>query len=327
MNREPLGPLLRDLDLNLVRALHALLHEDSVSRAADSLGITQAAASNALRRLRVHFNDELRVRRGAVMERTLLATTLQPLAAAAMWAISRALEEPRAFDPLRAEGVLRVATSDHVEAVLLEPLARVLRKAAPGVKLRVEPFVANAGERLLGGELEFVLAPQPSFPEALRASKLFEEPYLAVLRKQHPVLRAGLSLKRFAALEHIAVSPTGGRAFAVDTALAAVGYTRNVVRVVSGFSQAVLLVAESDLIAVLPRSFAERFADRLRLVLVAPPLRLPPSRIDVGWSPSRHSDPLLVWARQQMSQSANGLASATALTPKKPLPKRTKGSG
>jgi DNA-binding transcriptional LysR family regulator len=301
----PKGPLLCGLDLNLVRALHALLREESISHAAQVLGITQAAASNALRRLREHFRDELRVRQGSRMELTPLALILQERAAEAMWAISRALEEPRAFDPALAQGVFRVATSDHVEAILLEPLARKLRTRAPGLRLRVEPFVADSGTHLLRGELDAVIAPRAALPESLRAVTLREEPYLAVLRQGHPALRRGLNLARFASLEHVAVSPSGGRSFAVDAALAALGQQREIARVVPNFSQALLLVAESDLIAVLPRSFAERFAARLRLCLVPVPLALAPARLALGWSPARHAEPLHAWMRQQLAESAH----------------------
>lgn len=306
MNDEtPDGPLLEGIDLNLLRALHALLREDSISRAAQALGISQAAASNALRRLRAHFHDDLRVRRGSRMAWTPLAQSLRPLAAAAMWSAARVLDEPRSFAPHLAVGTWRVATSDHVDAVLLESFTRQLAPRAPGLRLQVEPFVASSGERLLLGALDLVLAPRAALPEGIRAARLFEEPYVVVVRRGHPAARHTLSVDRFASLAHIAVSPAGGTRFAVDTALAALGKARAVSRVVPSFSQALLLVSVSDAAAVLPRSFAERFAAQLRLALLPVPLHLPPVRVDMGWAPSRQGEPLHLWMRGQLRELAH----------------------
>ncbi len=52
----------RQLDLNLLVALDALLAEGNVTRAAERLGLTQPAMSHALNRLRALLDDPLLVR-------------------------------------------------------------------------------------------------------------------------------------------------------------------------------------------------------------------------------------------------------------------------
>ena len=61
---------LRNIDLNLLRALQPLLEERHVSRAAKRSFLSQPAMSRALDRLRDAFGDPLLVRSGRAYERT-----------------------------------------------------------------------------------------------------------------------------------------------------------------------------------------------------------------------------------------------------------------
>lgn len=303
--------MLLDVDLNLLRSLHAFLDAGSVSGAARSLGITQAAASNALRRLREHFGDEILVRSGAHMRSTPLAERLRPLVREAMGAASRVLGEPAPFVAAETEAELRVATSDHMETVVLEPLIAALTRLAPRVRVGVEPFSPAAVARTHSGEVDLVLAPRTHMGEGLRVTRVLEEPYAVVVRRRHAALDEGattISLEAFTTLEHVVVAPAGGGSrppdTATDRALHERGRSRRVTRMVTSFSQALLLVSTSDHLAIVPWSFAARFAGRLRLALLRAPLDLAPSRVDAGWSERVHHDPLHVWFRQQVIEVA-----------------------
>jgi DNA-binding transcriptional LysR family regulator len=276
-----------------------------VTAAAGHLGITQAAASNALRRLREHFGDPLLVRSGRGLRATPLAERLERLAAAALEAAGAALAPPAAFDPRAAAGVVRVATSDHVDMVVLEPLRRVLAREAPGVALRLEPFAASAPGRALDGALDLLLAPRTQLPEELRVARLLEEPLVVVSRRGHAVSRAGLTAAQLVAHEHIVVTPTGQPgATALDRALAREGLERRVVRYVTSFASALLIVAASELVGVVPRSIAALHQRRLGLALATPPLALPPVRIDAAWGLPVHRDPLHAWVRRRAIEVA-----------------------
>ena len=61
----------RNVDLNLLPALHAILEEKSVTRGAARLGLSQPAMSASLGKLRRHFRDELLTRTGNVYELSL----------------------------------------------------------------------------------------------------------------------------------------------------------------------------------------------------------------------------------------------------------------
>src|SRR3982751_4119547 len=94
---------LERLDLNLLRVFRALDAERHVTRAATRLGLTQSAASNALRRLRTAFQDDLFQRTPTGMEPTALARELAGSVAAALDAVRAAVELNQPFAPDTAQ--------------------------------------------------------------------------------------------------------------------------------------------------------------------------------------------------------------------------------
>lgn len=300
------------VDLNLLRALDALVSTESVAVSAGLLRITPAAASNALRRLRDHFGDPLLVRVGSRLSRTTLAEQLREPAAQAMRAATQALSFSPSFEPTKATGAIRVATSDHVDAVWLEALRRRFEKVAPGLEVLLLPYSADASRGALEGEIDLVIAPRTRFGAALRVVHFVNEPYALVLREAHPSARRRIDVDELVALSHLVVSPSGDLyETAVDRVLSTLGRRRRVVRRVTSFSSGLLMVATSDLVAVVPRSFASVHASRLELRLRALPLEVPPGRLDLGWSPQLHDDPVLTFVRRELAALARSRIDST----------------
>jgi len=292
------------VDLNLLRVLHQLLTDQSVSQAANVLGVTQAATSNALRRLRQHFGDELLVRSGRRMVPTKRAEQLRPLVMEATAISERVFAVPVPFVAAKATAQVRVSTSDHVDSVVLEPLTRSFAKTAPGIELVVESFSRAAPERLRNGEIDLVIAPRTNLSGEFRVARLLEEPYAVVMRCGHPHAARKLTLEEYTCMDHVLVAPGGGTRASVDTALATLGLRRSVKRFSAAFSYALLLVADSDFVATIPWSFARRYAACLRLKLMPLPIAVPPVRIDIGWAKRTDRDPLNIWLRQQLIATA-----------------------
>ena len=67
---------IRDLDLNLVRVFDAVYRQRSVSRAAEALGLSQPAVSQALTRLRLLIKDALFIRAAGGVQPTAAADAL-----------------------------------------------------------------------------------------------------------------------------------------------------------------------------------------------------------------------------------------------------------
>ena len=89
-------------DLNLLPVFLALMEERNVTRAAERLGITQPALSNALARLRDVLQDPLFIRERYGMQPTQKAEALAPGIAAAMASLDGLILGQQGFDPAKA---------------------------------------------------------------------------------------------------------------------------------------------------------------------------------------------------------------------------------
>jgi DNA-binding transcriptional LysR family regulator len=133
----PMQPGFDTIDLHLIRVLHTVIHERSVSRAAVRLASSQPAVSAQLRRLRRLTGDPLLVRAGQQMHPT--ETALQLLGPAErllqeaeqLFGRHRAQQRRAAFDPARAEGLFRVAASDYLDPLFLPRVVARLKREAP----------------------------------------------------------------------------------------------------------------------------------------------------------------------------------------------------
>lgn len=294
---------LSGFDLNHARALYFLLEEAHVARAAKRLGITPAAASNALRRLRSEFDDELLVRAGRGLCRTPYADQLRVAAREVLAAAERLLAVGTRFEPATHDGELDVMMSDRV-STLLSALDRIVSERAPLACLRIHPVPVDVETRLRDGG-GCAIGPLRAVPGALEAEPLFDDCYVCVLRPGHPLLAGRWTARRYAAADHVLVAPRGSSdRGAVDDALEGLGLSRRVTRVVPTFALALPLVVGSDRIATLPESFARAYADSFGLVLRPPPIELAPIAMSLVWHARHGHDPRQVWLRALVRDAA-----------------------
>jgi DNA-binding transcriptional LysR family regulator len=203
---------LHGIDLNLLVALDALVLERNVTRAAKRVGLTQSAMSHALARLRRLLNDPLLVRSQGGLAPTPRAESLGPAIRRALEDVEQALR-PSHFDPGEATGKLTLATGDYAEMVLLPGIARRVGREASGIDLRVLPM-NEVGPPLASGAVDMMLTPLTSFSEraGLRTRRLFDERFVCVVRKEHPLATERLTLARFVEARHALIAPHGTEA-------------------------------------------------------------------------------------------------------------------
>jgi DNA-binding transcriptional LysR family regulator len=122
---------LRNLDLNLLAPLHALLEERHVTRAAKRSFLSQPAMRRALERLREMLGDPLLVRSGRSYERTVRGERVRELKT--LIPRLQAMVGGVEFDPARSQERFRVALTDHSSTILLPSLVARVRSAATHV--------------------------------------------------------------------------------------------------------------------------------------------------------------------------------------------------
>jgi DNA-binding transcriptional LysR family regulator len=293
------------LDLNLLRALEALLGTGSVTRAARHLGLGQPALSKQLERLRQVTGDPLLIPDGRGLALTERARALLPLVGNAVSAVERVLS-PAAFDPATAAATFSLAMNDEVSVPLLGPLLRGLRTAAPGLNLRVQPLRRDSLQALESGRLELAVIPDlrgvPGF-EALEFERFVLRP---VLTDEFVVVsrrRRRLGRRAYLEADHVVTTPLGeNERSALDVALAREGLRRRVALTVPTFTQAVLVAAQSDLVATAPRKLVAGVAPRL--AMARPPVRFPCPPQLLVWHPRHTGSPGHRFVREALATTA-----------------------
>ncbi|HIJ84773.1 MAG: transcriptional regulator, LysR family [Magnetococcales bacterium] len=275
---------LKEVDLNLLVAFDVLMMERSVTQAGRVLGITQAAMSNTLKRLRLTFGDPLFTKRGHSMEPTALALKLaEPIVKALDHAQSLLVKEQ--FDPASTNRLFRMAVCDCMSSILIPPLLDHLRKAAPGVRLEVvEPEGPNQAKLLDRGESDLLVTWfQWVTADKVYLHRLFEMNCVCVARPGNPHVGEKLTLEGFLAADHVQFMPPELTTTFVDEALLQQGYTRKIVGRFNNSGIIPHLVATSDLLTVFPDRQAHFLASRMNLEVHSLPFSVMPMRIAMAW--------------------------------------------
>ncbi len=293
------------LDLNLLRVFDAVMAERNVTRAAERLFLSQPAVSHALGRLRHVLADELFVKVPGGVRPTPRAQELAGPVNEALAALEQAFNPP-AFDPARSTLRFRIATHDYLATVLMAALAERLAGEAPGISVRLRPTEGRALEMLDLQEADMAISAFGELPERFEERKLFDDHYVCVMRRDHPLAAKRLTLKRFAAARHLLISPRGDERGFVDTALAAEGLTRHVAMIINQFAPAARIVARSDLVLTVPARIAQQDAEAFDLKVMPCPVEVPESftRTSVIWHRRLGRHPAFQWLQQVMAEVA-----------------------
>ncbi len=292
---------LRDLDLNLLVALDALLREAHVSRAAARLEMSQSSMSLALSKLRALFNDPLLVRGGTGLVLTARARELAPQLTEALRQVDSLLNVQQAFDPAQARDTITFIVTDYIDFVLVPSLVEVLARKAPGVTLRVVgPNPRRLGEVFSSGEVDVSVSYFPDPPASLRVRPVFTDRLVGIARRDHPFLADPTDRDAYCANGHITVEPGEATWYntQVDEQLARDGRTRRIQLSKPTFLGVPFIVEHTDLLAALPERVARGFARFTDIALFDLPLQLEPFNVTLLWHDRTHTNPLHRWFRE-----------------------------
>lgn len=298
-------------DLNLLVLFETVLREGHVGRAAARLNLSASAVSHGLGRLRRLLNDPvfLRTPKGVVpTARALeLAGPIGQVLAGARGVIATA----QPFDPATSVRQFVIGAPDGVSALFLQPLLAALREGAPDVDIRLRQLLPPAAARmgaaawepalaeLEARALDIAVAPFEEVPARFAARLLREEDFVILARAGHPFALAP-TLPHYCAASHLVVSMTGDPHGFVDDALAAHGLSRRVALTVPSFFMALAVVAETGMIAAVPRGFAAAYASRSGVTFSEAPLPLPRFRIQAVASKAALQDAGIAWLRDAL---------------------------
>lgn len=285
------------LDLNLLRALEALLEEGGVTGAARRLHLTAPAVSRALTRIRRATGDEILVRSGRGMVPTEYAVAVRGEVRRLVREAEAVLSPRREVVPAELDRVFCLRWHDAVTELVGPEVLAAVRERAPGVRLRfLGESDSDGREALEGVDLGTSAGPAPS-PDVHHEVVRRDLPSV-VLREDHELARGELTAERYAAAGHVVVSRRGALADRVDGLLAELGLTRSVVAAVPTGVAALRLARRCGLVATLPSSVAGPLAREHGLAHRPLPLDALEIALHLTWHRRHDGDPAHRWLRE-----------------------------
>jgi DNA-binding transcriptional LysR family regulator len=288
------------MDLNLFPIFDAVMTERHVGRAAEKVGRTQPAVSNAIRRMRLQFNDPLFVRAPGGVRPTAKAEDI--------WReVGPALDVLHStggiwnFDPSRIDGTLTIACTDFEATLFLKDILSIIQTAAPLVDIILRPGGNGPSQTdLITGAADIALGFLPMVPSTIRSRLLLEDSMCACMRSGHPQADKPLTIENYAKANHLLVSPAGEPRGFMDEALQARGLARRVTLVVNHFHLIVDALQSSDMLATVSANLISRLDNRAGLVIKNLPVQSPQIPISMYWHRRTDADPRLSWLRKQL---------------------------
>jgi DNA-binding transcriptional LysR family regulator len=295
--------MLDTLDASNLVALHVLIEECHVTRAARRLGITQSSMSHRLARLRSTFRDPLFVRTARGLLPTPRANSIAQPLADALRALEAVVVPPKRFDPTTSRYALTIALPDAL-APLGARLVAGLAKEAPLLDLRLTQVVPSLSDALGQGEPTLALAPSRFVSGAVMTRPLGEVRFGVVGRRGHPALRSALGVERWLAFGHVVTRFGNDQTNAIEVELARHGLRRRVALEVPSFLAGLFVLPTSDLLMNAPVQLVKEAASQLGLTTRDAPIRLPRVRVSICWHERFQLDPAHQWARERVYEVA-----------------------
>lgn len=314
----------KNLDLNLLRILLALLDNRSVSRAAEELSLTPSAVSHALGRLRTGLGDPLFERRSGGLVPTAYALEAGRQVRQSLNLLRDALNREQ-FDPATAEREFIVGAGSFAAVVLLPPIVDWLAKVAPGVRFRLRRLEDQSPDDVEHGRLDFIFGAPSSLGGKLEWRPLTRDEMVWVARRGHPTVRDPLTMGMLGEVRHVLIEkfsrvisldyPEVRRFFDEgrelgDAARAHAGDGRRrgpgAGVIVSDTMHAIAIASQSDFVTLTLRRLAEAFPSG-RIQILQPPHPTPPIEFGVIFHPTRLREPGFAWLLPAMTEAAQML--------------------
>ncbi|MEO5706286.1 MAG: LysR family transcriptional regulator [Alteraurantiacibacter sp.] len=290
---------LKELNLNHLLTLEAVLEHRNLTRAAEQLDLTQGAISQALARLRAFFNDDLLIRIGNKMELTALGSSLRGPVADVLAAIDSNILVQANFDPREAQGTLTLCMADIGEFIFMSELLSRLGEEAPHLRVQTRTLPdKQLAEYMANGQIDLAITGPIGQISELKMQKIIEHELVALVSARCP-LPDTITAEEFVSLPHVVLDSPHIKRVRTEQALARLGLTRVIaLRTPNALIQPFLLEGNPRLITTVPRVFAERMASVLPLRVLQLGFDVPKLEVYQYWHPRFDKHGPSRWLRQ-----------------------------
>jgi len=300
-------PRLRAVDLNLLTVFDALVRERNVTRAAERLGMTQPAVSNALSRLRLVFHDELFSRHGKEMAPTPRARALAEPIRKALDLIQSSLTHSSTFDP-STNHTFRLGIQDLGETLLLPRFLQWIEGLGAGIRLEIRRELgAQLNEEMRLGKVDLVVDHVVIPGDDFRKQHIFDLEFVPMVRQAHPAAGPSLTVDEYLALEHVIIEPRAGQTNLAEQVLALLTKSRHVRVQVPHYLSVPYIVSQSNLVCTVPVPIARLFEQHFSLRILSCPLPIRPIAFFMMWHICQDLHPAHQWLRQTMVELCSNI--------------------
>ena len=290
--------------------MNSIYTEGSLTKAAEVVGITQPAVSNALSRLREKFDDELFVRTGSGMVPTQKTENIIKDVQNALQLMQKSVNEPDEFKPESSQRTFRISLGDINEGRILAILMGKIEKEAPNVS--VESYYSARDQvphALATNELSFAVDPFIPNSKDTNSMKVFSDKFVIAHRANHPVTKvSNLDLDEMLKLKYINISNRKRGASVVEMEMQKMQLQPEMALRGQHYLVTPEIVRSTDLCLLC----AETFAKKHGLSYVEIPLKVPPLEQYLIWHNSDDNDGSHIWMRNLIAESFNEVGLATS---------------
>ena len=287
---------ISSFDLNLFVILNAIYTEGSLTKAAEVVGITQPAVSNALSRLRERFNDDLFVRTGSGMVPTQKTENIIKDIQNALTLMQHSVNEPDTFDEKTTTRAFKLSLGDISEGRVLPYIMKEIDKNAKNISVGSYAYKrSDQVHALATNNLDFVIDPVIPASDEINSFKVFEDDFVAIHREGHPILEIeNPTIDDILAQDHLHVSSRKRGLHLIDVELDKIGYRRKVALRCQHFLIAPTIIKSTDMLLFATRSFAKAH----HLPFLEIPAEIPSMEYFLIWHKSDEGDGGHIWMKE-----------------------------
>ncbi|RKT20344.1 DNA-binding transcriptional LysR family regulator [Paraburkholderia sp. RAU2J] len=291
-----------EIDVRLLSVFAETYKRNSVTQAAEELGLSQSTISFNLSKLREHFRDPLFVRTPRGMEATPFAIDLYEHVVDVLASFRKLTSFQTTFDPMSEARTFRIAMTDISQMVMLPTLLNKLRTTAPNARVQISHISAETPQLLAKGELELAVGFMPQLEAGFYQQKFFAQRYVVLASSNRGRRGAGMTLKSYLDAEHIAVTASGTGHSIVDRVLRERQLGRRIVLELPNYLGLAGLVAQTDLLATVPEKLGDLLSPSLPVVRFPAPFDAPNFDVKQHWHERTHHDAAHRWLRNLLAE-------------------------
>ena len=289
---------MKRFDVELLLIFDEIYKTRNVTRAAENLALPQSTVSLGLGKLREHFNDRLFSRTAKGMEPTPRAENAIADVRRALQALQHALLDEPVFVPAGSTREFRICMTDISEIVLLPSVLNYLREHGPDIRVDISKISPDSPSELADGTVDLAVGFMPHLEAGFYQQKLFDQHFVCLVSNGHPRVRDELNLEDLQREEHVLVRTSGTGHAIVDKVLAREGIKRRIVLQLPSFLGVARIVAQTELLAIVPYRYGAAMAATEDIRLLPVPVELPSFQVKQHWHERYHADASNRWLRQ-----------------------------